>query len=110
MGAGDASFDAFWRDLYAAHAELVLNGHRHLYMRLAPLNAEGAQDPAGIREIVVGTGGRSLFGQGFASIVESHNTTEYGVLILTLHPNSYEWQFEPEQGGLFTDYGRATCR
>ena len=108
-GAGDDTFDALWRDLYTAHAEVVLNGHRHLYIRLTPLNGDGAPDAAGIREIVVGTGGQRLFGQGFATIVESHEQSEYGVLLLTLHPASYEWQFEPELGSLFTDYGTGAC-
>jgi hypothetical protein len=107
--AGDTSFDAFWRDLYAAGAEVVLNGHRHLYIRSTPLNPEGARDSVGLRQFVVGTGGRSLFGQPFASTVQAHEESEYGALFLTLHARSYTWQFEPEQGGVFTDYGSTTC-
>ena len=109
VGDGDASFDAFWRDLSAAGTDLVLNGHRHLYIRLTPLGPTGLPDRAGIREIIVGTGGVNLFGQPFAGIVESHEQTEYGALRLTLRAGSYEWQFEPEQGGTFTDYGTARC-
>jgi len=88
---------------------VVLNGHRHLYIRSAPLNPDGARDPVGLRQFVVGTGGRSLFGQPFASTVQSHEETEYGALMLTLHRSSYTLQFEPEQGGLFTDYGSSAC-
>ena len=29
----------------------------------------------------------------------------YGVLKLTLHPTSYDWQFVPEAGKTFTDSG-----
>ena len=64
-GAGDDSFDAFWKDLAGAGTELVLNGHRHLYFRLTPLGPTGAPDAAGIRQLVVGTGGVNLFGQGY---------------------------------------------
>ena len=33
----------------------------------------------------------------------------YGVLKLTLHPTSYDWQFVPEAGKTFTDSGTGTC-
>jgi len=108
-GAGDASFDAFWKDLAGAGTELVLNGHRHLYLRLAPLGPTGAPDAAGIRQLVVGTGGVNLFGQGYSSDVATHNQAEYGALALTLRTGSYEWQFVPEAGGVYTDYGTASC-
>ena len=51
-----------WRLLYDAGAELVLNGHEHLYERFAPQDPDGRADPAlGIREIIVGTGGAVLY-------------------------------------------------
>jgi hypothetical protein len=109
LGAGDVAAEAFWKDLAAADADVVLNGHRHLYARLVPLDAAGAPSAAGIRPFVVGTGGANLFGQAYSDIVAAHNASEYGVLMLTLHAGSYEWQFEPEAGGLFTDYGAGPC-
>ena len=54
------SLRSFWEDLYAVHADLILAGHEHSYERFAPQDPQGNPDPArGIREIVVGTGGRS---------------------------------------------------
>ena len=51
----DATYDAFWRTLYAAGADLVLAGHDHDYERFAPQDADGQADPEhGIREFVVG--------------------------------------------------------
>ena len=51
---------SFWSRLYAANADLVLNGHDHDYERFAPQDPTGAADYArGIREFVVGTGGKS---------------------------------------------------
>jgi hypothetical protein len=47
----------FWRILYRAHAEIIVNGHEHYYERFAPQNPEGGADPAGIHEYIVGTGG-----------------------------------------------------
>src|SRR5271168_3941800 len=52
---------AFWQLLYEYHADLVLNGHDHLYARYRPLDPSGNYDPRrGIREFVVGTGGETL--------------------------------------------------
>ena len=44
--------------LYNANADVVLNGHDHLYERFGPQAGDGRPDPArGIREFIVGTGG-----------------------------------------------------
>ena len=53
----DSSSAALWDDLYAAHADVILNGHDHDYQRYGLLNPSGATDPNGIREFIVGTGG-----------------------------------------------------
>lgn len=100
-----------WRDLYAAHASLVLAGHEHSYERFAPQDPDGHADAAnGIREIVVGTGGRSHDPLGFAlANSEVRNTDTYGVLKLTLTPGHYTWEFIPEEGKTFTDSGSGEC-
>jgi hypothetical protein len=103
-----------WEDLYNAHADLVLNGHDHDYERFAPQDPSGAADPTGgITEIIVGTGGASHggFNAAAANSVVRDNTT-YGVLKLTLHPSSFDWQFLPEMAsgnGTFTDSGSQAC-
>lgn len=100
-----------WQDLYAAHAVLELAGHEHSYERFAPQDPEGHADPVnGIREIVVGTGGRSHDPLGFAMAnSEVRNTDTYGVLKLTLTPDHYTWEFIPEKGKTFTDSGSGDC-
>lgn len=100
-----------WRDLYAAHAALVLAGHEHSYERFAPQDPDGKADPInGIREIVVGTGGRSHDPLGFAiANSEVRNTDTYGVIKLTLTPGHYTWQFIPEEGKTFADAGSGEC-
>ena len=54
----------WWQLLYDAGADLVLNGHDHLYARYAPVRPSlpsGTSDPnRGIREFIVGTGGETL--------------------------------------------------
>ncbi|HYL62005.1 MAG TPA: metallophosphoesterase [Candidatus Methylomirabilis sp.] len=101
----------FWEDLYAAHAALALAGHEHSYERFAPQNPDGQADPQhGIREIVVGTGGRSHDMLGFAiANSEVRNADTYGVLKLTLSPGRYTWEFIPEEGKTFTDSGSGEC-
>jgi hypothetical protein len=37
------------------------------------------------------------------------NVNTFGVMKLTLHPTSYDWQFVPEPGGTFTDSGSDSC-
>ena len=53
--------EPFWDALYAAGADLVVNGHDHDYERFVPLDPAGNPDPdRGIRQIVAGTGGAAL--------------------------------------------------
>ena len=100
----------FWKIFYDAGAELVLNGHEHSYERFKPMDAEGLADPQGLREFVVGTGGGSLYQFGPAlPTTEVRNNTTYGVLKLTLHANSYDWEFIPVGGSTFTDRGSTEC-
>jgi len=100
-----------WDALYSANADIVLNGHDHSYERFAPQNPSGALDTArGIREFVVGTGGASYY--PFDTIKpnsEARSTGTHGVLRLTLHAGSYDWQFIPEAGKTFTDSGSDDC-
>jgi hypothetical protein len=106
-----SGYSAFWQDLYAAGADIVLNGHDHDYERFAPQDPSGKLDSArGIRQFVVGTGGKSRYSIG--STVpnsEAHNSNTFGVLELTLHDDSYDWRFVPAAGGNFTDSGSESC-
>jgi hypothetical protein len=107
----DNAYDAFWRALYAAGADLVLVGHDHDYERFAPQTPGAEADPArGIREFVVGTGGRSVYPFLFArpNSQVRHSGT-FGVLGLTLHPRGYDWRFEGVAGSTFSDSGSDMC-
>ena len=102
----NTGYRAFWDDLYAAHADIVINGHDHDYERFALQSPSGAADPNGIREFVSGTGGAGQrpFGTIRANS-QVRSTGTFGVLQLTLHANSYSWQFVPVAGKTFTDSG-----
>ena len=104
---GEATVAPLYAALYDYGAELVLSGHEHDYERFAPQTSTGAADATyGVREIVVGTGGRShtTFGT-IKPNSEIRNDATYGVLKLTLQETSYTWQFVPVAGSTFTDSG-----
>lgn len=107
----DSDYDAFWKNLYAAGAEIVLNGHDHDYERFAPQSPDAKADRTrGIREFVVGTGGKNHYKfVNIQSHSEVRNADTYGVLKLTLHPKSYTWKFVPEAGKTFTDSASSSC-
>ena len=93
----------FWHTLYQRNAEIILNGHDHNYERFDPQDPESNFVTRGIREFVVGTGGRSLRRTSRRqkhSIVRNFDV--WGVLQLTLRRESYEWQFRGV-GPEFTD-------
>ena len=101
-----------WNALDAAGVELVLTGHNHSYERFAPQDVTGAADPAGPREFIVGTGGRSHAAPpaaGPAANSEIRNFDTFGVLELTLDPARFDWRFVPEAGKTFTDAGSQDC-
>jgi len=111
LTGSDEDMQDMWADLYAAGAEMLVVGHDHIYERFAPLDAAGRIDrKRGIREFVVGTGGGSHEAIGTpvtGSEVRNNNT--YGVLKLTLKPDSFRWDFLPERGKTFTDSGAGVC-
>lgn len=108
---GVPSVRPLWKTLYSARADVVLNGHDHNYERFAPQDPTGKAAPnRGIREFVVGTGGKSLYPiESPIPNTESYNDVSYGVLKLTLRRESYEWRFLAAQGSTFTDSGSARC-
>jgi hypothetical protein len=111
MHGNDQAVKPIWQALYHAGVELVLNGHDHDYERFAPQDPNGVEDSLkGIREFVVGTGGKDLRSIGSPinnSVVQNDNT--WGVLTLTLHPTGYDWKFIPVAGKTFTDSGSGIC-
>ena len=100
-----------WQALYEAGADIVITGHDHDYERFALQRADGSADPeAGIREFVVGTGGKGTrsFGSTRANS-QVRKTGVLGVLKLELRSSSYTWRFVPVSGSTWTDTGAADC-
>ena len=110
-GRANGNSRPLWQILYNNNADLILEGHDHIYERFAPLTPNGLFDPArGIRSFIVGTGGDNHTSIGsVAGFSEVRNASTFGVLMLGLHSNSYEWLFVPEAGKSFTDSGSGPC-
>jgi len=110
-GRANANTQSIWQTLYNHNADLILSGHDHIYERFAPQAPNGSLDTArGIREFIVGSGGANH--TSLASIAansEVRNVDTFGVLKLSLHPTSFDWQFVPEAGKTFTDSGTQNC-
>ncbi len=109
-GRANANMQQIFALLYNNNVDVVLDGHDHIYERFAPQNPSGVADSAkGIREFIVGTGGANH--TSIASVAknsEVRNVDSFGGLKLTLHANSYDWQFIPATGS-FTDSGLSPC-
>jgi acid phosphatase type 7 len=108
-GSNPASRDA-WQILYEHGAEIVLNGHDHLFERFAPQDPSGRRDDArGIRQFTVGTGGCYLYKVEHLQPNSEVQGIAHGVLKLTLREGGYDWQFVPIAGDSFSDSGSGTC-
>ena len=107
-----SSIKPLWDDLYAAHADLVVNAHARVYERFAPQTPAGAADPQnGIREFIVGTGGQGsdAFNTTPTPNSEVRISGTFGILRLTLGAGSFSWSFIPIAGQTATDAGSGSC-
>ena len=66
-----------------------------------------ADSARGIRQFVVGTGGRSHYALRSDSRRVAGTASAYGVLKLTLHPASFDFSFVPEARQTYSDSGKA---
>ncbi|MYW02007.1 alkaline phosphatase [Streptomyces sp. SID3343] len=99
-----------WQVLYDARADLILNGHDHLYERYAPQNPKAKADPNGVRELIVGTGGADSYDfENPQPNSEKRITSVFGVLKLTLTDNTYSGQLVRDDGKQLDSFGPVTC-
>ena len=103
--------DALWRTAVEGGVDLVLAGHDHNYERFVPLDADGAEDPAGAAQLVVGTGGTEL--RDFAEAPRAETAVRFadahGVLELELGRSSYSWRFVGTEGQVRDRGGPVDC-
>ena len=110
LHGNDLQMRDIYQALYDFGADVVVTGHDHDYEQFHRQNADGVLDANGIREFVVGTGGTTLRPFGVIHPNSAvRDSSAQGVLKLTLHPTSYDWNFVPIAGGVFTDAGSRPC-
>ena len=100
----------FWEIAFANGVDLVLSGHDHVFERFAPQDGNGQFSDRGVRQFVVGTGGRNLY--QFVNILpnsEKRINDQFGVLSLNLLPFGYSWQFINTDQKIL-DSGEAVCQ
>ena len=103
---------AIWQDLYDAARMSCSSATTTTTSALPRRTPTGVVDRArGIREFVVGTGGRSHYAIGTAiPTARCENSDTFGVLQLTLHPASLRLEVRARgRDGTFTDSGTGYC-
>ncbi|QSX79089.1 proprotein convertase P-domain-containing protein [Agrilutibacter solisilvae] len=107
---GYAQVKPIFDRLYAAKADLVMVGHDHNYQRYARMDGNQAPKADGLRQIVVGTGGRNLYGlSGTHPLMDASQSHTWGVLRLSLTANGYTGTFLPVPGDSWTDTFSGLC-
>ncbi len=108
----NSTYQPFFALLDQRGVDVVLGGNSHFYERFAPQNSNGTATAGGLREFLVGTGGKSIGGLSDTDRLPTSQAASRdgaGVLELRLGAGAYEWDFLPVPGNSFTDSGSADC-
>lgn len=98
-----------WELLYNLGADLVINGHDHVYERFTPVDSSQRRDEVkGIRQFTIGTGGAPLYNKMRNSANSELFLSTYGMMRLKLDPALYEWTFMDMNGNTL-DRGLNVC-
>ena len=100
--------------LYAAGLDILVSAKDQEYERFPKLNVDGAADPKGFTQFIVGTGGRSLAAMHeptagnlvaaqYGHSGAANNPDSWGVIKFTLNDNSYGWEFVGTDPARFSD-------
>lgn len=101
---------ALVRALYDHRVDVLLSGHDHDYERFAPQDPDGRLDRArGVRQFVVGGGGKNLRTMTGEKNTEAKNASTFGALFLSLGKGSYSWTYTAAYGGSYSDAGTTAC-
>jgi hypothetical protein len=102
-------YATWWNVLYAAHADVVLNGHLHNYQRFAPLNPAGTIDRTnGITEYIIGTGGENLVGLSPSAPRRVVGIKTFGYMRMTLSAATWTAEFN-NTAGTVLDTSTGSC-
>ncbi|HVQ86686.1 MAG TPA: metallophosphoesterase [Actinomycetes bacterium] len=103
------AYQAWWKVLYSAGADVVLNGHVHNYQRFAAMNPYAVADPAGITQYIVGTGGEAMASASSAAVpLPVVWKKSFGYARFTLHATGWDMDFISSSGSVL-DTSSGTC-
>jgi hypothetical protein len=103
----------FFDMAYDNRADLVVQGHSHVYERYHARDKTGASVTGGLTSIVCGTGGNSFDSLGSASPAQAPEksfTNAWGVCKLTLNANNAQVTFLPAPGSPGSDSATVPVR
>jgi hypothetical protein len=103
----------FFDVAYDNRADLVVQGHSHVYERYHARDKTGASVTGGLTSIVCGTGGNSFDSLGSASPAQAPEksfTNAWGVCKLTLNANNAQVTFLPAPGSPGSDSATVPVR
>lgn len=99
-----------WALLEQSRAEVIVNGHDHLYERFGRQTSDGRPDVLnGIRQFTIGTGGADLYNFVRTAANSEERIRRHGVVKFTLRPAQIDWEFHGIDGSI-VDRGLDTCR
>ncbi len=98
-----------WDVLYKYGADVVVNGHDHLYERYFPQDPTAIRGPAGITEYIAGTGGAPLYEFGPTAANSANKFKTYGVLYFTLRDVGWDSVFIEAGSGARLDFTSSLC-
>ena len=97
----DPEVGPFWEALYAAGADVVINGHDHDYERFAPQTPDAHERP-GARHPRVRRRDRRRGARGRSRPAAANSqlrlATSHGIIRFDLRQDSYDWTFMPTTG------------
>ena len=109
---GTPELEPMLRTLREAHAEVYVAGHEHDYERFWKMREDGTRDGTyGLRTFVAGLGGkesRPFAGEAPGSLTRITGTS--GVLMMTLHEDTYDYRFVEAGTRRVLDSGTGQCR
>jgi hypothetical protein len=98
-----------WNAAVGAKVEAWVSGSFHVYEVFERQLSDRSPSPSGVRQFVAGTGGAGL---GSLPLLRAPNSRKmvnsHGVILLTLGPSSYRWEFRKIDGTV-ADSGSDTC-
>lgn len=109
-GGGTSTGKELFNHFYDYTAELFLSGHEHNYQRFTQLNKSYAADSNGVRQMVVGSGGKNLTTLGTPSSINQYQqASKFGAIRLVLTNTGYTGEFRAVDGTVMDTFS-GTCR